>query len=36
MREESWCPQPLLDRAYLTGSNSFEIPTKSVGEEEKS
>lgn len=35
-RAESWWPQPLLDRWYLTDSDSFEIPTKSVGEAEKS
>lgn len=35
-REESWWPQPLLDRWYLTDAGSFEIPDKSVQEAEKS
>lgn len=34
-REESWWPQPLLERWYLTDSDRFEIST-SVGEKEKS
>lgn len=34
-REESWWPQPLLERWYLTDSDRFEISTTSVGEEGK-